>query len=371
MIFKIGQGKGEDFKEILNFTLTILCELELVSEKMENKSFFFKWNSFKGFFNKFIELLKEQKDYEISESLEHRAQLYTRYLILFLIRHQEIGITSKEIEDIMLHCGLEGQYKDLEKIHFILCFIGFIQKEENQSNTNQIFALIKDTAPPSQVCFKINPYIYQSELHTDLDKSSLEFNQNILSKGIVLNEKVDINDLGYSAIQTGKAINNSNNSTKDNQYITEVNDAAKIDLSQSDFYKYQVDIESFNKEKEEEGFALLKGANWIYYIKKLYCIIGRSPLKNFLTQPQGQQTSMVSNTTWEIDVDLGQNKKISKQHALIAYNFHTGSFEIKNLSKKFSIKVNGEFLKYNEEMILTSKSVIHISNQEFYFLLSN
>ena len=39
--------------------------------------------------------------------------------------------------------------------------------------------------------------------------------------------------------------------------------------------------------------------------------------------------------------------------------------------KKFNIKVNGEIMNYNEEMILTNKSVIYIGNEDFYFLLPN
>ena len=81
-----------------------------------------------------------------------------------------------------------------------------------------------------------------------------------------------------------------------------------------------------------------------------------------------RQTNPV-RTTWDIDVDLGPVKKVSKQHALILYNFQIGSFEIKNISKKFTIKVNGELMNYNEEMPLLNKSVIVIGNQEFYFLL--
>ncbi len=120
--------------------------------------------------------------------------------------------------------------------------------------------------------------------------------------------------------------------------------------------------DKFNTENSDVGFALLRGANWVYCIKKLHCIIGRRPMK------YNRQTNPV-RTTWDIDVDLGPVKKVSKQHALILYNFQIGSFEIKNISKKFTIKVNGELMNYNEEMPLLNKSVIVIGNQEFYFLL--
>jgi len=104
-------------------------------------------------------------------------------------------------------------------------------------------------------------------------------------------------------------------------------------------------------------------------MKKLYCIIGRSPVKNGVLLNNDLIDTDMQNTTWLIDVDLGQQRKVSKQHALICYNFFHSVFEIKNLSKKFKIKVNGESLNYGEETQLTNKSLIQISNQDFYFLL--
>ena len=112
--------------------------------------------------------------------------------------------------------------------------------------------------------------------------------------------------------------------------------------------------------KGDEGFAMLRCANWGYYIKKLYCIIGYKPVKH-------DNISNKCHTTWEVDVDLGHIKNVSKQHALIVYNFELKTFEIKNLSKKFPIRVNGIKMNYNEEMELQHKSLINIGNQEFFF----
>ena len=114
--------------------------------------------------------------------------------------------------------------------------------------------------------------------------------------------------------------------------------------------------------KGDEGFAMLRCANWGYCIKKLYCIIGYKPVKH-------DNISNKCYTTWEVDVDLGHIKNVSKQHALIVYNFQKKSFEIKNLSKKFPIRVNGVHMNYNDEMTLSHKSIINIGNQEFFFLL--
>ena len=113
----------------------------------------------------------------------------------------------------------------------------------------------------------------------------------------------------------------------------------------------------------------MRGNGWNYYIKKLYCIVGRAPVKYGVLLNSDTNYAEMQNTTWLVDVDLGQNRKISKQHALITYNFENGVFEIKNLSKKFKLKVNGESLNHDEEIQLTSKSIIQIASQEFYFLL--
>ena len=384
---KLSQGKSEDFKDILNFALPILCELDLVSEKMENKSFYFKWNSMKGFYKKYSEMFKNEKDYEISESIEHRSQIYTRYFLLFLYKNKEKGICSREIDNLIAKCGLEGQFRYAEKIHVILHFINFIDRvAPNKESYYQLFT-IKDKngtetssgVNPEQILYKINQNIFKDDIYINriLDEQELisiadNFNAKILSKGVELNEKTEdtedeIDELnGYPNIDI-----NANSNTVNNTFLHKkttdplnVNMFSKLEVSIPKGISIKMPLEKFKNENSDVGFAMLRGVNWIYYIKKLHCIIGRRPMKyNKPTNP--------TNTSWEFDVDLGPGKKISKQHALIVYNFSVGSFEIKNLSKKFTIKVNGELMNYNEEMPLLSKSLIVIGNQEFYFLLPN
>ena len=155
-------------------------------------------------------------------------------------------------------------------------------------------------------------------------------------------------------IELNEEENTQMNEIKDNK-LTQINETAKQQFKNNFF-----SIEDIKK--RDEGFAMLRCANWGYYIKKLYCIIGYKPVKH-------DNVSNKCNTTWEVDVDLGHIKNVSKQHALIVYNFQIKSFEIKNLSKKFSIRVNGVQMNYNEEMPLSHKSIINIGNQEIFFLL--
>ena len=386
---KLGQGKNEDFKDILNFTLTILCELDLVSEKMENKSFYFKWNSMKGFYKKYNEMFKKDKEYEISESIEHRSQIYTRYFLLYLYKNKDKGITSNDIDGLISKCGLDGQFRYAEKIHVILHFISFIDRvAPNKEAYYQLFTLVKDkngihqgtggfssVINPNQVLYKINEGMFQDEIFVNKTLNEQElialaesFNMSILSKGIELNEKNDSDDenqkddSNFIDINSGDGINGSGSKNMLLQKKTDSSNKSNYLSNQPGLLYYRMSTEAFNNENDDVGFAMLRGINWVYYIKKLHCIIGRKPMKyNKPTNP--------TNTTWEIDVDLSYGKKISKQHALIVYNFIVGSFEIKNLSKKFPIKVNGELMNYNEEMPLLSKSYINIGNQDFYFLL--
>ena len=61
---------------------------------------------------------------------------------------------------------------------------------------------------------------------------------------------------------------------------------------------------------------MFKGRNWRYFMQKLYCIVGRSPV-NY--KKKGKQLGM--KVVWHVDVDLGHLRKVSRQHALIIYNF--------------------------------------------------
>ena len=155
-------------------------------------------------------------------------------------------------------------------------------------------------------------------------------------------------------IELNEGENTEANEFKENKLL-QMNEIAKQQIKNNFF-----SIEDIKK--RDEGFAMLRCANWGYYIKKLYCIIGYKPIKH-------DNVSNKCHTTWEVYVDLGHIKNVSKQHALIVYNFQIKSFEIKNLSKKFFIRVNGVQINYNEEMPLSHKSIINIGNQEIFFLL--
>lgn len=369
--------------------------MALVSQKMENKSFYFKWNGFKGFRKKYLlELINSEIKFEMSESFEHRIQIYTRILILTLIEKKDSGITNEACENLLRKCGLENQQRHIDKIHSILRFIEFMIKDTPLGST-PIFTLTTKEHPQfeikksDQVIFRINKNIIEDTIIKDnltAEKYYQTFNMNILSKYAALNEELAVNSKKIEAdleiIGTNAAsLNNSQNFNVNSGNIEQIDYESHKSLGANELNEldqFRVKINEFTTDNEEVGFAVLRGANWCYYMKKLFCIIGRAPVKYGLalcekdapsTINQNQLNKNLGKTSWHVDVDLGQQTKVSKQHALIAYNFQTCSFEIKNLSKKFPVKLNSEVLKHNEEMPLTSKSSISIGNQEFYFLL--
>jgi hypothetical protein len=186
---KIGPGKSEDFKDILNFVLTILCELGLVTQKMENKSLYFKWIGFKGYKRKYLnELINQEIKYDVSESFEHRIQIYARNLILNLIEKIETGVNSEKIEEIIKRCFLENQNRHIEKIHWILKFIDFMFKENPISN--QIFALNNQI---TNITYKIKKEIIDENLIKDqyfAEEYYNKYNENILRKSSMWMEEL-------------------------------------------------------------------------------------------------------------------------------------------------------------------------------------
>lgn len=94
-------------------------------------------------------------------------------------------------------------------------------------------------------------------------------------------------------------------------------------------------------------------------MKKFHCIIGRG-----LDSEEGKKY------TWELDVDLGESRKISRQHALIAYNFSIGTFEIRCISKKGYVKVNSSVIySYDKPIELKNRAYVTVGSENFYFLL--
>jgi hypothetical protein len=93
-------------------------------------------------------------------------------------------------------------------------------------------------------------------------------------------------------------------------------------------------------------------------MKKTYMVIGRK------CQPY------LSKFEWEVDVDIQGNDKVSKQHALVIYNFEKLAFEAICLSSKNPIRVNSKVLSSQDKpCVLYDDSRIEVAGQIFHFLL--
>jgi len=116
---------------------------------------------------------------------------------------------------------------------------------------------------------------------------------------------------------------------------------------------------------QNSGFAMFKGRSWRFFMQKLYCVIGRAPV-NY--KKRNQKLGM--KVVWHVDVDLGHLRKVSRQHALVIYNFDSQSFELKTLSRKYPVYVNRRPVSFGDAPVkLSSGSFISISSESFFFML--
>ena len=183
-------SKNEEYKNLLNFTLNILIELNLVTEKMENKSYYFKWNSIKNFYRVYNNYYKNNiTDFEINESLESRNQIYTRYFLLHCLKlykiNENLGISFEERKKLLEKCTLIDNIKTIKIMYLILNFLGFINiiKKENINileNENEIKYKIDN---------KIFNFITKDLNDDELNEINTKFNENILNKEKELNDQ--------------------------------------------------------------------------------------------------------------------------------------------------------------------------------------
>lgn len=385
-------GKVEEFTNVLDFCLIILTELGLIQKKSENMpnsnvtSFNFKWNGIKGFTRKYLSsegIINTSKLFEELTSKEKQLQIFTRIFISYLIMNVNSAIDIEFTRHLTDKCKLNGFEYQVDKIISTLLFISFISTNSSTLILNlELFNQgAKNLIHPGNIMEeqKFRPLYIEPEqfnsFHNDIliNKSILwqnlindvqkERERKIKEKMIEKNKKFE---KASSKIAT-ELTNLSNNQTL--KYTkNEVNSNNNlVDMIQTESDKAAealvTTVDKVTDKFKESGYAMLKGSNWTYYMKDLCCIIGRAPEISEL------KLENTPELTWEVDISLGKHKHVSKQHALIAYNFDDSCFEVKNLSKKYKLQLNGEEIKPGEEMPLSSKSIITIGNQEFTFFL--
>lgn len=99
------------------------------------------------------------------------------------------------------------------------------------------------------------------------------------------------------------------------------------------------------------AFAKLQGDGLEYFVRKYEVLLGRK-----------------SKST-ELDIVLGDNMNISRQHAKIAYNFSLGVFELTVMGKN-GVTVNGILhTPSSAPQQLYTQDFLQVGEQKFFFLL--
>ena len=105
----------------------------------------------------------------------------------------------------------------------------------------------------------------------------------------------------------------------------------------------------------EYGLAKLVGRKRYFLIKQKTSILGRPATSD-------------SKISWQVDLPISDNDKISKQHLIINWNFQKRCFEIKCLSKKYPICLNGDYLNEKDPARAISEGdLIGVGGEAFYF----
>ena len=110
---------------------------------------------------------------------------------------------------------------------------------------------------------------------------------------------------------------------------------------------------------DKVGFCALKNKNFSYVVTKPCVVIGSTK------KEKGED-----HFSWILDIDLFPDPYVSKQHALLMFNFHTEKWEIRCLSSTNPIKVKDRILSDRDEpRVLDENCFLRIGKQTIWFSL--
>ena len=111
---------------------------------------------------------------------------------------------------------------------------------------------------------------------------------------------------------------------------------------------------------EKTGFAVLKNKSVIYYIRKPVVVIGCC------------KKIKQGDFEWPLDLDLYPDPYVSRQHAIITFNFQIEKFEIRCLSKTNPIRVKDRLVSDKDDpALLEENCFIRIGKQMLWFSIMN
>lgn len=393
----------------------------------------FYWLGIKGFVMKYlsIESIENYKNnnqnVDDQYSLEQKIQLFTNSFMVRLILKVYTYIDSEITSQMTFEYKLHGYENQVDKIIASLLFLELISSqgrtavlnyklfnhsskglvnEENLFEEREKRSIFTKT---DEFCIiynkvlleKINYWkvLFDSNVKAEIDEMKMEKkgkgnvearNMTEISKNLKIkymksqmtkNKSNNINMNSTSNMNPTQTQNDHKNSNQidinnsqnynsiqqdsfQKQYLTTIETLKKETVQKNKFSEQMLTREDNLKNSlNQSGFAFIKGSNWKFYMKGLICIIGRTGNMNI---PQGMNTRKLK---WEVDLNLGEGKRISRQHAVIVFNFHSQCFDIINISKKYTIKVNGDDLFSGETYVLSSRSIISIGKEVFVFYL--
>lgn len=109
----------------------------------------------------------------------------------------------------------------------------------------------------------------------------------------------------------------------------------------------------------ELSYAVLRSSTWQKNITSTVFFIGRNQKRTNISD---------KNKSYKVDLELPY-RSVSRQHAVIAYNFEMQRWQLRCLSKKNLIKVDGQRFAYGDKNVwLRNKSEIQIGPEKMVFL---
>lgn len=131
---------------------------------------------------------------------------------------------------------------------------------------------------------------------------------------------------------------------------------------------------SLHEKHHKEGvqaYAKLAGKDWTFYVKQLKNLIGRPPEGTVARAPYADGSEGMQVDGEEdggVQVDLGPNKVVSREHANIYFDSDAESWNIEVLGRN-AIRLNNDSIKRGAKLKLVSGQVIEIGGVEMMFVL--
>eukprot|EP00347_Sterkiella_histriomuscorum_P006936 403350869 len=374
---------------VLYTLLDVLDTIGLIQRKADSQcnQRFLTWLGFKRFRDKFrhlftiVQFIKEKAaenvNQDIRTSLEKNEKFqamnflekFMQELFIILLSRKTQHINGLELQDLKNFYVVSNDLSNVKEqesrkriyqvFKYTLIYLGLVEKtlDENPNIKHGLRWALTPNYTEQLFLGEESPiYKYQVELQEQQKQQELQQVAQAVSES--KDEEMKSEEIKVEEVKEQEPIKNA------------LIETAKLDELKFLEQRRQNFIIEFKKEPpksstqcfENSGFAMFKGKQWRYFMQKLYCIIGRSPI-NY------KKKNIDLKVVWHVDVDLGHLRKVSRQHALIIYNSEKEHFEIKCLSKKYPVYVNGEAYYFKDEPQPLHSRSIELPSWQVKFLL--